>query len=67
MAVAVASLQVQVIIMPPSHSAMVMVHRGIIIMFMAGGLIMAPGIIPEAIDPMPARSIIVIIILIHPW
>lgn len=57
MPVAIALSAVQVIIIPPLHFSMLMVQRGIIIMFIAGAAGMV-GIIE--VMPIIGRSIVVI-------
>ena len=62
------SSHVQVIFMPPSHFSIFMVQRGIIIMFIPGGIVVGAPIVPMPMPmpavPIPMRSIIMLVMLV---
>jgi hypothetical protein len=60
------SSHVQVIFIPPSHFSIVMVQRGIIIMFIPGGIVVGAPIVPMPMPavPIPMRSIIMLVMLV---
>jgi hypothetical protein len=64
----IASSQVQVIFMPPGHFSIFIVQRGSIIIFMPVGMVpVLPMVgVPMPVMLMPARSIILVIIMIAP-